>query len=105
MKDQQGKSGESYRADKENNGFPNFEIMDRILCDKLSCNPQYIYDPGRFKLKEKSSKLSEKYARLSDEEEYSDINVRVNDSDVSIHDKTVAPPSLESSVAKRKNQK
>ena len=68
MKDQQGKYGESYRADKKNNDFPNFEIMDRILCDKQSCNPQYIYDPGCFKLKEKSSKLSEQYARLSDEE-------------------------------------
>ena len=34
MKDQQGKSGESYRADKENNDFPYFEIMDRVLCDK-----------------------------------------------------------------------
>ena len=31
MKDQQGKSGESYRADKENNDFPYFEIMDRVL--------------------------------------------------------------------------
>ena len=102
MKDQQGKPGESYRADKENNDFPNFEIMDRILCDKQSCNPQYIYDPGRFKLKEKSSKLSEQYARLSDEEEYSDINVSVNDSDVGIHDKTVTPPLLESSMAKEK---
>ena len=102
MKDQQGKPGESYRADKENNDFPNFEIMDRILCDKQSCNPQYIYDPGRFKLKEKPSKLSEQYARLSDEEEYSDINVSVNDSDVGIHDKTVTPPLLESSMAKEK---
>ena len=62
FKDQQGKSGESYHADKENNDFPNFEIMDRILCDKQSCNPQYIYDSSRFKLKEKSSKLSEQYA-------------------------------------------
>ena len=102
MKDQQGKSGESYRADKEINDFPYFEIMDRVLCDKQSCNPQYIYDPGRFKLKEKSSKLSEQYASLSDEEEYSDINVSVNDSDASIHDKTVTPPLLESSVAKEK---
>ena len=76
--------------------------MDRILCDKQSCNPQYIYDPGRFKLKEKSSKLSKQYARLSDEEEYSDINVSVNDSDVGIHDKTVIPPLLESSMAKEK---
>ena len=102
MKDQQGKSGESYHADKENNDFPNFEIMDRILCDKQSCNPQYIYDPGRFKLKEKSSKPSEQYVRLSDEEEYSDINVSVNDSDVGIHDKIVTPPLLESSMAKEK---
>ena len=103
MKDQQGKSGESDRADRENNEFPNFEIMVRILCDMQSCNPQYIYDPGRcFKLKEKSSKLSEQYARLSDKEEYSDINVSVNDSDASIHDKTVTPPLLESSVAKEK---
>ena len=68
MKDQQRKYGESYRADKKNNDFPNFEIMDRILCDKQSCNPQYIYDPCRFKLKEKSSKLSEQHARLSDED-------------------------------------
>ena len=67
MKDQQGKSGESYRADKENNDFPYFEIMDRVLCDKQSFNPQYIYDPGRFKLKEKSNKLSDKCASLSDE--------------------------------------
>ena len=59
MKDQQEKSGESYRDDKENNDFPNFEIIDRIVCDKQSCNPQYICDPGRFKLEEKSSKLSE----------------------------------------------
>ena len=66
MKAQQGKSEESYRADRENNDFPNFEIMDRILCDKQSCSPQYIYDPGRFKLREKSSKLSEQYAGLSD---------------------------------------
>ena len=63
---------------RENNDFPNFEIMDRILCDKQSCNPQYIYDPGRFKVKEKSSKLSEQYARLSDEEEYSDIKTSFN---------------------------
>ena len=35
MKDQQGKSGESYRAEKENNDFSNFEIMDGILCDSL----------------------------------------------------------------------
>ena len=101
MKDQQGKSGESYRDDKENNDFPNFEIMDRILCDKQSCR-QYIYDPGHFKLKEKSSKLSEQYARLSDEEGYSDINVSVNDSDASIHDKTLTHPLLESSMAKEK---
>ena len=89
-KDQEGKSGESYRADKENNDFPNFEIMYRILCDKQSCNPQYIYNPGRFRLKEKSSELSEQYARLSD------------DSDVGIHDKTVTPPLLKSSMAKEK---
>ena len=76
--------------------------MDRVLCDKQSCNPQYIYDPGRFKLKEKSSKLSEQYASLSDEEEYSDLNVSVNNSDASIHDKTVTPPLLESSMAKEK---
>ena len=67
MKDQQGKSVEGYpRADKDNNDFPYFEIMDRVLCDKQSCNPQYIYDPGRFKLKETSSKLSEQYASLSE---------------------------------------
>ena len=102
MKDQQGKSGESYHADKENNDFPYFEIMDRVLFDKQSGNPHYIYDLGRFKLKEKSSKLSEQYASLSDEEEYSDINVSVNDSDASIHDKTVTPPLLESSMAKEK---
>ena len=102
MKDQQGKSGESYRADKENNDFPNFEVMDRILCDKQSYNPQYVCDPGRFKRKEKSTKLSEQYARLSDEEEYSDINVSVNGSDVGIHDKTVTPPLFESSMAKEK---
>ena len=102
MKDQQGKSGEGYRADKENSDFPYFEIMDRVLCDKQSCNPQYIYDLGRFKLKERSSKLSEQYASLCHEEEYSDINVSVNDSDASIHDKTVTPPLLESSVAKEK---
>ena len=90
MKDQQEKSGESYRADKENNDFPNFEVMYRILCDKQSCNPQYIYDAGRFRLKEKSSKLSEQYARLSD------------DSDFGIHHKTVTPPLVESSMAKEK---
>ena len=84
--------------------FPNFEIMDKILCDKQSCNPQYIYDPGCFKLKEKSSKLSEQYARLSDEEEYSDINVSVNDSDVGIHDKTVTDNTRELN-GKRKSQK
>ena len=39
VKDQQGKSGESCHADKENNDFPFFEIMDRVLFDK-----QYIYD-------------------------------------------------------------
>ena len=50
---------------------------------KQSCNPQYIYDPGRFKLKGKCSKLSEQYASLSDKEEYSDINVSINDSDAS----------------------
>ena len=44
MKDQQQKSGEGYRAAKENNDFPYFEIMDRVLCDKQSCNSQYIYD-------------------------------------------------------------
>ena len=76
--------------------------MLRVLCDKQSCNPQYIYDPGRFKLKEKSSKLSEQYASLSDKEEYSDINVSINDSDASIHDKTVTPPLLERSMAKEK---
>ena len=85
MRDQQGKSGESYHVDKENNDFPNFEIMYRILCDKQSCNPQYIYDSGSFRLK-----LSEQYARLSD------------DSDVGVHDKTVTPPLLESSMAKEK---
>ena len=104
MRDQQGKSGESYGADKENNNFPYFEIMDRVLCDKQSCNPQHIYDPGRFKLKEKCGKLSEQYASLSDEEEYSDTNVSVNDSDASIHDKTVTSPLLESSMAKEKSE-
>ena len=99
MKDQQGKSGETYRADKENSDFPYFEIMDRILCLVIR---SIVSDPGRSKLKEKSSKLSEQYARLSDEEEYSDINVSVNDSDVGIHDKTVTPPLLESSMAKEK---
>ena len=80
--------------------------MDRVLCDKQSCNPQYIYDPGRFKIMEKSSKLSEQYASLSDEEEYSDIHVSLNDSDASIHDKTVAPPLLERKVRnKPKSQK
>ena len=79
MKDHQGKSWKSYHANKENNDFPYFEIMDRVLCDKQSCNPQYIYDLGCFKLKEKSSKLFEQYASLSDEEEYSDINVSIND--------------------------
>ena len=67
-----------------------------------TCNPQYIYYPGRFRLKEKSTKISEQYASLSDEEEYSDINVSVNDSDASIHDKTVTPPLLESSMATEK---
>ena len=42
----------SYRADKENNDFPYVEILDRVLCDKQSYNRQYIYGPGRFKLKE-----------------------------------------------------
>ena len=75
--------------------------MDRVPCDKQSCNP-YIYDPGRFKLKEKSRKLSEQYASLSDEKEYSDINVSVIDSDASIHDKTVTLPLLGCPMAKEK---
>ena len=76
--------------------------MDRVLCDKQSCNPKYIYDPGHLKIKEKSSKLSEQYASLSDKEEYSDINVSINDSDASIHDKTVTPPLTKSLAAKEK---